>query len=62
MRELTMSEIGMVTGGGGTCTSDEGNNLAGIGDSESFGDYLINIYDGLVAATSYIIEQVAESF
>lgn len=61
MRELTMGEIGRVTGGGGTCPSDEGNNLGGIGDAESFGDYLINVYDGLVAATSYVIERVAES-
>ncbi len=61
MRELTMSEITMVTGGGDTCTSDGGNSLGGIGDAEGFGDYLIGIYDGLVAATSYVIERVAES-
>lgn len=58
MRELTMSEIGRVTGGGDTCG---GNNIGGIGDSGSFGDYLIDVYEGLVAATSYVIERVAES-
>lgn len=61
MRELTRGEIGKVTGGGDSC-SDGTNEVLGIGDSESFGDYLIGIYDGLVAVTSHIIEQVADSF
>lgn len=60
MRVLTMGEIGKVTGGGDTCSGT--NEVYGIGDVESFGDYLIGIYDGLVAATSHIIERVAESF
>lgn len=60
MRVLTMGEIGRVTGGGDTC-SDGTNEVLGIGDSKSFGDYLIGIYDGLVAATSHVIEQVAEA-
>ncbi len=60
MRVLTMGEIGRVTGGGDSCSGGT-NEVLGIGDSESFGDYLIGIYDGLVAATSYVIERVAES-
>ncbi len=61
MRVLTMGEIGRVTGGGGSCSSDGGNNIGGIGDPDSIGGYLISVYEGLVAATSYVIERVADS-
>jgi len=61
MRELTRGEIGRVTGGGDSC-SDGSNNIGGIGDAESIGGYLIDVYDGLVAFTSYVIERVAKSF
>jgi hypothetical protein len=62
MRELTMSEVEFVSGGTGDCApADDGNDLAGITDSESLGDDLINIYEGLVAATSHIIERVANA-
>jgi len=55
-----MSEMTLVAGAGDDCSSgDSGNNLGGITDSESIGDDLINIYEGLVAATSHIIERVA---
>lgn len=62
MRELTMSEIGMVTGGGDTCSAGDGNDIGGITEPGSLGQDLIGIYEGLVEATSYIIERVAESF
>ncbi len=62
MRELTLNEMQMVSGAGDECSSGGGNDLGGISDSKSLGEDLINIYEGLVAATSHIIERVANSF
>ena len=62
MRELTMDEIRWVGGAGDECAGDSGgggNDLGGVKDSEKFGKDLINIYEGLVEATSHIIERVA---
>jgi len=62
MRELTMSELACVSGGTGVCTpEDSGNDIGGIKDSESIGQDLVNIYEGLVEATSHIIERVADA-
>ncbi len=67
MRELTMSEIGFVSGAGTECSGDsgsggtEGNDLGGVRDSANLGQDLINIYEGVVAATSHIIERVANA-
>ena len=62
MRELTMTEIGYVSGAGNTCPSGEaGNTIVGVSDSSSLGKDLINIYEGLVAVTSHIIERVANA-
>ena len=63
MRELTMSEIGFVSGAGDDCSSggSEGNDLGGVKDSSNFGKDLVNIYEGLVEATSHIIERVADA-
>lgn len=62
MRELTMTEIGYVSGAGNACPSGEvGNTIIGVADSSSLGQDLINIYEGLVAATSHIIERVANA-
>jgi hypothetical protein len=60
MRELTVSEIGLVGGGAEQCQSG-GNNYGGITDTGSVGDEIIEIYEGLVEATSYIIERVANA-
>jgi hypothetical protein len=60
MRELNVSELNMVAGGGDQCTP--GNSIGGITDSGSLGQDLINVYEGLVQATSYIIERVANAF
>ena len=57
MRELTMEEIGMVSGGGAAC----GNNYGGVSDTSSIGDDLINFYEGLVALTSHMIERIARA-
>lgn len=61
MRELTMSEIGLVSGAGDEC-SGGGNNYGGVTEPSSLGEDLIEIYEGLVAATSHVIERVANTF
>ena len=62
MRELTMSEVEFVSGGPGVCTPENsGNDYGGITDTSSVGEDIINIYEGLVEATSYIIERVANA-
>ncbi len=62
MRTLTSTELNTVAGGSDTCSSgDAGNDYGGIVDTTSVGDELIEIYEGVVAATSYVIERVAEA-
>ena len=62
MRELKTNELECVSGGM-VCTKGEtGNVLHGIGQPETFGQYLIGVYEGLIEATSYMIERVATSF
>lgn len=67
MRNLTMAEIDFVTGGTGVCTPDNsgggssGNTYNGISDTSSIGKDIINAYEGLVEATSHIIERVANA-
>lgn len=61
-----MSEIRYVSGAGDECpggASEEsgGNNYGGITDTSSVGQDIIAFYEGLVAATSHIIERVARS-
>ena len=64
MRDLTMSEIGFVSGAGDDCSGGDsgGNNYGGITDTSSVGQDIIGFYEGLVAATSHIIERVAGAF
>jgi hypothetical protein len=62
MRELTTAELDFVSGGGDECSDEGGNNIAGVTDSGSLGQDLINIYEGLVEVTSHIIERVANAF
>ena len=65
MRDLTKDEIQMVAGGGDECSGDDGgesgNSYSGIKDTTSIGKEMINMYEGLVAATSHIIERVAKA-
>ncbi len=62
MRELTMTEVGLVGGGAEQCSSNQsGNNYGGITDTTSIGREIIEIYEGLVEATSYVIERVANA-
>ena len=63
MRELTVTELGLVAGGNEQCSSESsGNNYGGVTDTASLGQDIIEIYEGLVEATSYIIERVANAF
>lgn len=59
MRELKLEELEFV-GGGHECP--RGNNYGGVTNTSTFGDDLIAIYEGAVAATSHIIERVANAF
>lgn len=62
MRELTINEIEFVSGGADECPSEDGGNeYAGVKDTKSIGRDLINIYEGVVEATSHIIERVANA-
>ncbi len=62
MRELNAAELACVSGGGDqVCTPSDGNNYGGVGDPESFGQDLINMYEGLVSFTSHVIERVANA-
>lgn len=63
MRDLTISEIGFVSGAGDDCPAGDsgGNNYGGVTDTSSLGQDLIDAYEGLVAATSHIIERVANA-
>lgn len=62
MRELTMNEMRLVSGAGDECPSGGGNNYGGVTEPSSVGEDMIGIYEGLIEATSYIIERVANSF
>ena len=61
MRELTVNEMSIVSGAGDDCSSGGGNNIGGVTEPGSLGDDLIGIYEGLVSATSYVIERVAKA-
>ena len=59
MRELTLNEMNLVSGAADDCSG--GNNYGGVTNPGSLGQDVIDIYEGLVAATSYIIERVAKA-
>ena len=62
MRELAIHELALVSGGGSLeCTPEDGNNYGGISDTDSVGDDLIGIYEGVVAFASHVIERVANA-
>ncbi len=60
MRELKSSELSFVSGAG--CSGGSGNNIGGVTNSGGLGQDLINIYEGVVQATSYVIERVARAW
>lgn len=59
MRELTKAELPFVSGGTGQCTP--ANSYGGVSNTSSFGNDLINIYEGIVSAASHVIERVANA-
>ncbi len=62
MRELTLDEISRVSGGAGECTAEQsGNSYGGITETSTLGQDLVEIYEGMVEATSYVIERVASA-
>lgn len=61
MRELNATELSFVSGAGDDCPEGSGNDLAGVTNSEGFGDDLVNIYEGVVQAVSHVIERVANA-
>ncbi len=63
MRELNTTELDFVSGGMMQCKPEErGNTWGSITNTTSIGGEIINIYEGLIEATSYMIERVATSF
>ena len=61
---LTASQAESVGGGDGSCTTTlqlSGPGFNVTSDYNSFGDALIGTYDGIVAATSHVIETVANT-
>ena len=62
MRELKTSELSFVSGAGDGCSGGSGNNIGGVTNSGGLGQDLINIYEGVVQATSYMIERVARAW
>jgi len=61
MRELTTMELQFVSGGTGECTEESANRIAGFSDFADVGGNLIDFYEGLIEATSYVIERVANA-
>ena len=61
MRELTAIELDFVSGGGDSCSGDSGNSYGGVNDVSGIGKDIIDAYEGLIEATSYIIERVADA-
>jgi hypothetical protein len=62
---LTAADVEQVAGGDGTCSTTVTFSTSEIGittTGTSVGDALIDTYDGVVAATSHVIETVAKSF
>ncbi len=61
MRELNARELTLVSGAGDECSSGSGNDYGRVSDTESFGDELVNLYEGVVQAVSHVIERVADA-
>jgi hypothetical protein len=63
MRTLTTEECRQVAGGHNVCTpADAMNDFYGIQNTTTFGQDVVNIYEGLVFATSHVIERVFSVF
>jgi hypothetical protein len=63
MRTLSTDECRQVAGGHDVCTpADAMNDFYGIQNTTTFGQDLVNIYEGLVFATSHTMERVFSVF
>jgi hypothetical protein len=63
MRALKAEELTLVSGGHNVCTPEDAmNDFYGIQNTNTLGQDLINIYEGAIGFTSYVIERVALSF
>ncbi len=62
MRELTTNELEFVSGGLVCTPENTGNVLYGISNPKGVGAFLIDVYEGLIEATSYMFERVATSW
>jgi len=68
MRDLTMNEIGFISGGNGDsgavsteqCKPD-GNGSSALGDQSSLAQDITNAYEGAIEATVYVMERVADA-
>lgn len=60
MRELNATELSFVSGAGDDCGGN-GNEYGGVSNTETVGEELINIYEGVVQAVSHVIERVANA-
>ena len=65
MRELTLNEVSMVSGGasndcGGSVTVGTGGITIKSSTGGVYND-IVNVYEGLVDSMSYVIERVAKS-
>jgi hypothetical protein len=62
---LTAADVEQVAGGDGTCSTTvtlSGPGIVVQSTYQSVGDALSGTYDGVVDATSHVIETVAKSF
>lgn len=65
MRKLDTEELTLIAGGDGAyaCTPAQANNVYyGIANPPGLGGDLISIYEGVVMATSHVMERVIKSF
>lgn len=64
MRELSAAELESVAGGVyNGCNAEYADNVyAGVSDPSSFGQDMVNFYEGLVFLTSHVFERIAEAF
>ena len=62
MRELRTNELDFVSGGMVCTPAKSGNVLYGISDPQGVGPFLIDLYEGLIEATSYMFERVANAW
>jgi hypothetical protein len=62
MRKLNKTELDFVSGGLVCTEAEAGNVIYGISNPKGIGDFLIDTYEGLIQATSYMIERVANAW